>query len=269
MVPMSRAERGAISESLVLALGAVTTLVVLATTTVALVAATGDRSAAGESGGSGESTASASPTASPTPNVPVPTGPEPAFPDGQFVYGSRIANVVYQVPAKYDGWELETSGTVYYFETPKGEPVVRVNNVAAYNKGTCAENGNPTSQAYIGLAETVSQKVATLEEVQTEMTRRWREASHKEDDRTLPVTEPRTRNVTTASGQRAKRTTFVVTTATEPCSPPKVVYTLQTVDTGDSFACVALVRDAGTYGTLQPDDAQAILDSIDAEIPPA
>ncbi len=272
---MSRAERGAIPEPLVLALGAVTSLVVLATTTVAVLAATADEppterpSSAVRSGASSMSSPSSSGEASPS--VPVPSGPDPVFPDGQFVYGEKLANVVFQVPAEYIGWELESSSVVYFFERPNGDLEVKVKGPAAYNTGTCPDNGNSTTQAYVGVSAISDESQTTLEDAQARMTRRWSRAVRRDDEGggpPAPVTGPQTREVTTASGQPALRSSVVVTTAGRTCAPPKTQIVVQTTDVGASLTTVVMVRDAGTLPTLPAETAREIMDSIDAEIVP-
>lgn len=240
-------------------------LAVLGTTVAAALTYRGrDSEVAGPSAGPMIEQPSGQPTAEPSVDAATPYA---AFPDEQVVYGQLEDNAMFEVPARRTGWRVSSADTFIYYADADGNPVEGVDGAAVFRQDYCPEAEGASNRGFVGFGR-VSAGV-TARQAGEALSKRWvgAIALDPETGRSARHTPIEVTDVSLRDGSPAVRASATIEVGShKPCDPPRVRFTMLSVDTGDAVANLVMVRDAGEPGVLAADTAEQILGTLQQQI---
>lgn len=190
-----------------------------------------------------------------------------AFPDEQVVYGQLEDNAMFEVPGKRQGWTVSSADTLIYYADADGNVVEGVNGAAVFRQDYCSKAEGASNRGFVGFGR-VSEGV-TARQASEALSGRWvgAIALDPDTDRSARHTPVEVTDVALSDGSPAVRASATIQVASDkPCDPPRVLFTMLSVDTGDAVANLVMVRDAGEPGVLPVDVAEQILGTLQQQI---
>lgn len=245
--------------TIALVLAALSTLALLAAVVTAAVLALGDDDAAATDGSE---------------RPPKPSVPKPEFEGGQVVYGDRVQNAQFEIPAVDTGWTLSSPDYVLGFEggpdedgdkAPDERAVVR-GQIGFYKEGWCTNEEDRAEQAgFVGFE--LPEKSDDPEAVSKKIAEHWVDiTSYREDNKThFEYTDVTTDEIEIGDGESGYLSKSVITIDEKDrkkCSAPQLEIDVLSVDTGDNVATVVLVRDLDTSQALPDESVDEILAAV-------
>ncbi|WP_109508035.1 hypothetical protein [Nocardioides speluncae] len=244
-------DRRARTGTIALVLGALSTLALLAAVATAAVLALGDDAAATDG----------------SERPPKPSVPKAEFEGGQPIYGDRLQNVQFEVPAVDTGWTLSSPDYEVGFEGgPETDRASVRGQVAFYRTGWCTdEEGVEQHAGFVGFER--AEKSDDPEAVSKEIADHWVNiTSYRDDDKTHhEYTDVTTDEIELGDGESAYLSRSVITIAEadqEKCSSPELEIDVLSLDAGDHVATVVLARDKGTSEAMSDEAVDDVLATV-------